>query len=317
MYSLHFYGEMMAGGLRTDAHVEALRRAVKPDSVVLDLGCGPGLFALLACRFGARRAFGIEPDNVINIAREAADANGYSYRAEFFQGLSTQVTLPEPATVIIFDLRGVMPWFTQNIPTIIDARQRLLAPGGLLIPRRDLAWATIVEAADQFQEIVGPWQDKNFGVDLSAGVAKITNAWRKTKIAPEGFLSEPVCCAILDYTEVVNPDLRTEISWRVQRSGTAHGIAAWFDADLAEGIGFSNNPTASELIYGQAFFPFSQPVAVSEGEEVKVELRADYVQTDYVWSWTTDFVDQKIRFEQSTFYGVPLSPEQLKEKYAK
>src|SRR5690242_13189379 len=83
MYSLHFYGEMLAGGLRTDAHVEALRQAVKPDSVVLDLGCGPGLFALLACRFGARRAFGIETDNVINLAREAAVANGFSYRAEF------------------------------------------------------------------------------------------------------------------------------------------------------------------------------------------------------------------------------------------
>jgi len=316
MYSLHFYGEMMAGGLRTDAHVEALRRAVKPDSVVLDLGCGPGLFALLACRLGARRAFGIEPDNVINIAREAAVANGLSYRAEFFQGLSTQVTLPEPATIIIFDLRGVMPWFTQNIPTIIDARQRLLAPGGLLIPRRDLAWATIVEAPDQFQQIVGPWQDKNFDVDLSAGVSKITNSWRKTKITPESFLSEPVCCATLDYTQVVSPDLRTEISWRVQRSGTAHGIAAWFDADLADGIGFSNHPAAPELIYGHAFFPLSRPVAVNEGEHVKVELRADQVQNDYVWSWATAFTDQKIRFEQSTFYGVPLSPEQLKKTYA-
>jgi SAM-dependent methyltransferase len=317
MYSLHFYGEMLAGGLRTDAHVEALRRAVKPDSVVLDLGCGPGLFALLACRFGARRAFGIETDNVINLAREAALANGFSYRAEFFQGMSTQVTLPEPATIIIFDLRGVMPWFTQNIPTIIDARQRLLAPGGVLIPRRDLAWATIVEAPDQFHQIVGPWQDSRFGVDLSVGVSKITNTWRKTKITAESFLSEPVCCATLDYTQVVNPDLHAEISWRVGRSGTAHGIAAWFDADLADGIGFSNHPAATELVYGQAFFPFSRPVVVSEGEQVNVELRADHVQNDYVWSWTTDFTDQKIRFEQSTFYGVPLSAEQLKEKYAK
>lgn len=316
MYSLHFYGEMLADALRTDAHVEALRQAVKPDSVVLDLGCGAGLFALLACKFGARRAYGIETDNVINIAREAAVANGFADRIEFFQSLSTEVTLPEPATIIISDLRGVMPWFTQNIPTIIDARQRLLAPGGVLIPRRDFAWATIIEDESLYKDIVGPWEDERFGVDLSAGRSRITNCWRKTRVKAESFLTEPVCWSTLDYREVSSPNARGEISWRTIRSGTAHGIAIWFDAELADGISFTNYPAAPELIYGNGLFPFEQPVEVREGERIEVRLRADQVQNDYVWSWTTDFIDQKTRFEQSTFYGVPLSTEQLKKKYA-
>ena len=78
MYSVHTYGQMLADGPRMDAHVAALRRVVKPGSVVLDLGCGPGVFALLACRFGARRVFAIEPDNVIELARQAAKANGFA-----------------------------------------------------------------------------------------------------------------------------------------------------------------------------------------------------------------------------------------------
>jgi protein arginine N-methyltransferase 1 len=315
MYSLHFYGEMFADARRTDPYIEALRQNVTPDSVVLDLGCGPGLFALLACKFGARRVYALEPDNVINIAREAAVANGFADRIEFFQNVSTEITLPEPATIVIFDLRGVLPWYTKNIPTIVDARQRLFAPGGVLIPRRDLLWATVVEATDRYREIVGPWQNDRFAVDVSVGISKITNTWRKTTIEPEGFLSQPVCCASLDYGEVVNPDLRAEILWRVQRAGTAHGIAVWFDAELADEIGFSNRPGAPELIYGQAFFPFSRPVEVRGGERVKVVLRADFVKDDYVWSWATDFMDQKIAFEQSTFYGVPLSSEQLRKKY--
>lgn len=316
MYSLHFYGEMFAHALRTDPHVEALRQTVKPDSVVLDLGCGPGLFALLACKFGARRVYGIEPDNVINIGREAAIANGVADRVEFFQGMSTAVTLPEPATIIIFDLRGVMPWFTRNIPTIVDARQRLLAPGGVLIPRRDLAWATIVEDESSYKEIVGPWEDAKYGVDLSAGRSRITNNWRKTRIKADSFLTEPVCWATLDYGEVTSPDASGEISWRATRSGTAHGIGMWYDTELADGVGFTNHPAAPELIYSNGLFPFSQPVEVREGERIEVRLRADYVQNDYVWSWTTEFPDQEIRFEQSTFYGVPLSPGQLKQKYA-
>src|ERR1051325_3813671 len=171
MYSLHFYGQMLADAPRMDAYTAALRAAVRPESVVLDLGCGPGVFALLACKLGARRVFAIEPDNVIGVAREAAVANGCADRIEFFETLSTEITLPEPASVIISDLRGVLPWFEQHIPSIIDARERHLARGGVLIPQRDVLWAAIIEAPEQYEEIVGPWQ--KFDLDLSAGTRLI------------------------------------------------------------------------------------------------------------------------------------------------
>ena len=316
MYSLHFYGEMIANAPRIEPYVEALRRTVTPDSVVLDLGCGQGLFALLACRFGARRVYAIEPDNVINIAREAAAANGCAGRIEFFQSVSSEVKLPEPATIIISDLRGVLPWFQKHIPSIIDARQRLLAPGAVLIPRRDTLWAALVEAPEQYEKIVRPWRDRLFDVDLSAGLSKITNSWRKTRLKAEELLTEPACWTTLDYREVSSADVCAEISSRVERNATAHGIAVWFDAELAEGIAFTNRPGAAELIYGHAFFPFPQPVNASEGEHVSVRLRADLVQDDYVWSWSTDFTDQKIRFEQSTFFSVPLSGEYLRKTHA-
>ena len=316
MYSLHFYGDMIANAPRVEPYVEALRRSVTPDSVVLDLGCGQGLFALLACRFGARRVYAVEPDNVINIAREAAAANGCADRIEFFQSVSTEVTLPERATVMISDLRGVLPWFQRHIPSIIDARQRLLAPGGVLIPRRDVLWAALVEAPEQYEEIVGPWRNRLFDIDLSAGVSKITNTWRKTRFQPHELLTEAKSWATLDYQTIESGDTSAEISWRVERPGVAHGIAVWFDAELADGIGFSNRPGEPELIYGNGFFPLPQPVDVREGERVEVKLRADLVQDDYVWTWDTDFTDQKISFRQSTFFGVALSPEQLRKKHA-
>src|SRR6185437_16151653 len=96
MYSLHFYGQMLADAPRMDAYAAALRRLVRPDSVVMDLGCGPGVFALLACKLGARRVYAVEPNNVIGLAREVAVANGLADRIEFFESLSTEITLPEP-----------------------------------------------------------------------------------------------------------------------------------------------------------------------------------------------------------------------------
>jgi len=309
MYSLHFYGKMLADAPRMDAYVAALRQTVKPDSVVLDLGCGPGVFAMLACKFGARRVYAVEPDNVIGLAREAAAANGFADRIEFFERLSTEITLDEPASIIVSDLRGVLPWFQQHIPSIVDARERLLARGGRLIPRRDILWAAVVDAADCYEELVGPWN--RFELDLSAGTRLITNNWRKTRIRPEHLLAKPVCWATLDYYEVDSPDVRGEMSWRVERNGTAHGVAVWFDSDLADGIGFSNHPAAPEMIYGNGLFPFSQPVQVTEGDRITLRLEGKIVGDDYVWRWDTEF--PKTSFKQSTFYGVPLSRTLLKK----
>jgi len=54
MYSLRSYGNMIADKGRTGPYVDALRRAVKPGSVVVDIGTGAGVLAFMACRFGAR-----------------------------------------------------------------------------------------------------------------------------------------------------------------------------------------------------------------------------------------------------------------------
>ena len=88
MYSVYFYGQMLADTPRLRAYVEALKRSVKPGAVVLDLGCGPGFFALLACQLGARRVYAVEPDDVIQIAHDAATANGYTDKIDFFQSFS-------------------------------------------------------------------------------------------------------------------------------------------------------------------------------------------------------------------------------------
>jgi len=319
MYSLRFYGQMLADAPRMDAYAAALRQTVKPDSIVMDLGSGPGVFALLACKLGARRVYAVEPDSVISLARDLAAANGYADRIEFFENFSTEISLREPASIIVSDLRGVLPWFQRHLPSIKDARDRLLARGGVLIPHRDILWAAVVEAHDRYEEIVGPWQNNKFELDLSAGTRLVTNTWQKTRIKRSQLLAEPVCWTTIDYYEVESPDIRAEMCWRAGRNGTAHGIAVWFDSELVDGIGFSNHPGAPEMIYGNGLFPFSQPVEVMEGDCIQLRLAAQMVNDDYVWRWDTDFFARgdethpKTSFKQSTFFGVPLSPAQLRK----
>ena len=102
---------MIADHLRMAAYADALRRSVTPESMVIDIGTGTGVMAILACQLGARRVCAIEPDDVIQLARKVAADNGFADRIEFIQALSTDVKLPELADVIVSDVRGVLPFF--------------------------------------------------------------------------------------------------------------------------------------------------------------------------------------------------------------
>ena len=101
MYNIVAYGSMIADRGRTNAYATALNAAVDAASVVLDIGAGPGIFTLLACKAGARKVYAVEPDGSIEVAREAVAANGFQDRVEFIQALSTEITLPEQVDVIV------------------------------------------------------------------------------------------------------------------------------------------------------------------------------------------------------------------------
>ncbi len=322
MYSVSSYGKMMADTLRIDAYVRAMRAAIKPGSIVLDLGSGPGLFAMIACQLGARKVYAVEPSSVIQVAREAAAKNGFADRIEFFQSFSTHLTLPEPVDVIVSDLRGPLPLYQQHLPSISDARKRLVSKDGILVPERDFLWAAICEAPEEYQELVGPWQHNDYGVDLTAGLEVVTNSWIRTQLKPAQLLVEPVLFKTLDYYQVEDANLSAEISFSINKAGFARGLGIWFSSELFDGVTVTNAPGSEEMIWGNGLFFFPQEVEVSPGDRVEVNVSAHLTKADYIWSWNTrifeggDEARCKANFRQSTFLGSPMSVDQLKKRSA-
>lgn len=324
MYSITSYGSMISDRTRMAAYVQALRQAVTPGCVVVDIGTGTGIFALLACQFGAGRVYALDAADVIHVAREIAAANGYAERITFIQQLSTHVRLPEPADIIVIDLHGRLPFFQTSIPSLIDARQRMLAPEGVLIPQRETLWAAVVEAPDLYRDYTTPWLENAYGLDLRAAQQLALNTWGEGRVTPEQLLVAPRCWASIDYATVENPNCRAEVQWHASRAGTGHGLIIWFDAQLGEDAGFSNAPGVSEpcLVYGSAFFPWTRPVALEQGDRLRVTLQAHLVGADYVWRWDTQVLQGerpghlKADFTQSTFLGVPLALDQVHKRDA-
>src|SRR5712664_517077 len=100
------YGQMLVDNPRREAYSKAILASVRPGDTVLEIGCGPGLFSLLACRAGARKVYAIDSEEIIHNARKLAADNGLANRMEFLHGDSRYVTLPEQMNVIISDIRG-------------------------------------------------------------------------------------------------------------------------------------------------------------------------------------------------------------------
>jgi type I protein arginine methyltransferase len=308
---------MVADRVRVDAYARALRKTVREGAVVVEIGTGPGIFAVLACQVGASRVYAIEPSEIIQVAREVAAANGCADKMEFFEEFSNRVTLPLQADIILSDLRGVLPLFERHIPSIVDARRRFLAPGGILIPQKDLLWAAVVEAPKSYGELVDPWDHNPFDQDLTPARRLIVNNPQTIRVSPNQLLTAHQLWTTLDYCTVENHDVRGSLDWRVERAGTGHGILVWFETELADGIGFSNAPYAPETIYGSLFFPWTEPVSLELGQTVAVRLEAKLVENDYVWRWATSVepLDGSsfpgINFEQSQLTGEVLSVAQL------
>jgi protein arginine N-methyltransferase 1 len=321
-YSLAGHGHMIADSVRREAYTNALRQVIRPGCVVLDIGTGTGFFALVACRLGASRVYAVEPSEIIQVARELAVHNGFADRITFFQDVSTRVVLPERVDVVVSDLRGILPLFGEHLPALADARRRLLAEGGVVIPRRDRMWASVVEAEELYSSLTAVWERRPEGIDLLPVRRIVISSYYKGYFTAGHLLVEPGHWITLNYDTENETNFAGELTWTASRPGTAHGLVVWFDTDLVEGVSFSNAPSAPRALYGQCFFPLPAPVPIEIGDTIAIRLQARLVGTEYVWRWDTtirsagQLAQLKACHRQTTFQGLIASPEKLKRRTA-
>lgn len=320
MYSLSDHGAMIADETRMNAYLRALEKVITPDSCVVDIGAGSGVFALMAAKLGARRVYAIEPDDIIGLARRMVRDNQLSERVTLIQADAREVTLEERADVIVSDIGGHLPWHQFHLPVINHARSHFLAPDGRMIPATDRIFAAVVAAKDVSNRSV--WHEGRHGIDLSAAALPASNEFGAHRFDPDDLLSDPVPVATLDYFAPLETDLDQRLDFHITRNGKAFGVALWFDRDLGDGICIENGPAAqasqnSRRIYSQLLFPWPEDVDLAFADIVRVSLRATLSDQDYDWSW--DSMIQKvgggkiqgIRYRQSSASPLPANGADL------
>ncbi len=305
-YDVASYGEMIDCEPRMGVYVEAMRRAITPGCTVIDLGAGFGVFALLACKMGAGQVIAIEPDPSIALLPQLAKANGCADRITVVRDLSIRYTPEKKADVIVSDCRGTVNLYEHHIATIKDARERLLAPGGTVLPMRDTLKVALARSPKAYRQSHYPWRSNRYGLDLSACLPFATSTEVKAYLKPSALLSQPQDLAVIDYRTVTEPNVDARVELVAEKDGQVHGLLIWFDAEIAEGLGYSNAPGQPPLVYGQMFLPLADAPHLKAGDRLTLRFRGNLIENNYLWSWEGHVIDaatgaSRDAFRQSSF----------------
>ena len=294
---------------RLEQFKAAIAKVINAGDRVADLGCGSGILGLLCLQTGAGRVFAIDSTAMIEVARETFSRAGLDDRGIFIRDHSHRVELPEPVDLVICDHVGYFGFDYGIVHTLQDARRRFLKPGGCLIPTRIRPQLTAVES-EKYRDKAEGWLADGVPTEFHWLRHHGVNTKHAVELTREELLSEPTTLGDINFQED-NPDF---FSWTAElcmaRDGVMHGLAGWFECELAEGIWMTNSPLADRAIKrSQAFLPIDEAVVVKAGDWVKATVMAR--PADHLIAWVVEFPATGRRFSHSTWQGMLLAPEDL------
>jgi len=250
---------MVTDEARTEAFVAAVE-ARAPGRRVLDLGCGTGILAMAAARAGASAVVAIDRSPAAQVAANLVKANGLGERVRVLQGDVRDLDL-EPVDLLVSEWLGNFVFVEDMWPAVVDARRRLLAPHGHLVPARVRLWMGPVDDTFLYYgEGPGAWRRPVCGFDLSSleSLELRQGHAHQTKVEPSALLGPPVTVAEID-CRVADEDagsFEAEVEIRFERSGALVGWVLGFDLDLAPGVALSTRPDAPSTHWQQTFLPW-------------------------------------------------------------
>ena len=294
---------------RLDLYWAAVQQLVRPGDTVIDVGCGKAALGSLCLQAGVAQVHAIDSTLAIEVARRALKRAGWAPKADFISGSSFQVDLPERVDVVICDHVGYFGFDYGLIGLLADARKRFLKPGGTLIPGRLKLHIGAVESK-KGRQLADAWQEPGIPPEFHWVRQHSVNSKHAVNLQRDELLTDPaeLCCIDL---QADNPDF---FSWSaqltVQRDGVLHGLAGWFECELADGVWMTNSPLSdSGIDRSQAFLPIDEALPVKAGDRLDVTVMAR--PADHVIAWTVGHPASGRRFSHSTWQGDLLERERL------
>lgn len=273
----HFavHEELLKDEIRTKTFRNAIinNRHLFKDKVVLDIGCGVGVFSLFAAKAGAKLVIAVEKSNVIEYAKRIIQANRYEKVIKVIKGKIEEIELPdgiEKVDIIIAEWMGYSLFYDSIIQSVIYARDKFLKPDGLIFPDRATMYMVGIEDRDYKEDKV-EWWSNVYGYNM--GCLKnyvmrepLVDTVDKRQICTDHF---PLKTFDLKTMTVNDIDTDTTFRLRALRDDYVHAFVTYFVAEFSacsQKTVISTAPGAGHTHWKQTVFYFPDYASVKFDE---------------------------------------------------
>ena len=295
--------DMLRDVVRTSGYSDAIRALVHPGQRVIDFGSGTGVLAIFAARRGAH-VDAIERTRMVEHAREIARRSGCE-SIRFHHGDHRSFVAAGPADVIVSEWMGHAVFYESMLEPLIALRERWLSPEGIMLPSRVVLGCSLV-VDETLHEDHGFLEHSPYGIDFGP-IADLP--LRQSHLVSLDETQVAASCELgrLDMKTILSTPERLEGRLLVSEATESHGLALWFEAELAPGVTLGTGPHHPPTHWRQVFLPFPQPLTVAPSRplDIWVSPPRDVESAEGTWAWRVSdgqcdlHVDERESFARS------------------
>jgi type I protein arginine methyltransferase len=290
--NLFWHDLMLADAVRMEHYARAIEKHIQPGMVVADLGTGSGILACLAGMRGAR-VYAVEHSSIIERACELAASNGLP-NIMFIQCHSRQFQPPEKLDVILHEQIGMSLVDEDMIENLLDMRDRLLKPNGLILPGYFSLFIDPVELRDN-QRLPYIWEKRFHGLNFSCFKPAVA-PWSAGKGYDKRALNPADVGKFLAHRQrVLELDLHTinagslpgrwKYDARIEKAGRLDGFCLYFGVQFDDELRFETGPDCPPTSWGCRLLR-CEARELAQGSRLHFELHPTSITNAESWTWT-------------------------------
>jgi len=228
------------------------------------------------CECRAKLVIGIECSEIIEQARKIVQLNKFT-NIHLVKGKVEEVEIPvQYVDIIISEWMGYFLLYESMLNTVIYARDKWLADGGIILPDKAQLYLAGIEDGQYKDEKIN-WWGNVWGFDMSCLREVALAEPLVDTVKARSIITNAVKILDIDILTVKLQDLEFKSAFKLvaQRLDTCHALMAYFDIDFSfsrNQIKFSTGPRASYTHWKQTIFYFDKNIPINDGEEISGTL---------------------------------------------
>jgi protein arginine N-methyltransferase 1 len=273
----HFgiHEEMLKDEVRTLTYRNSMwhNKHLFKNKIVLDVGCGTGILSMFAAKAGAAHVYGVDMSGIVEQAKEIVKVNGLADKVTIIRGKVEEIKLPvEKVDIIISEWMGYCLFYESMLDTVLYARDKWLAPDGLMFPDRATLFVTAIEDR-QYKDDKINWWDDVYGFDMSCIRSVALQEPLVDVVDRNQVVSNACLLKEIDIQTCTKDDIpfNSPFSLTIKRNDYVQALVTFFNMEFTKchkRVGFSTAPEAPYTHWKQTVFYLEDYITCKKGEEV-------------------------------------------------